>query len=115
MQSGGVGFFVFVVCSFLLLYFLQFLSFSQAGHTCHRCLPEPCHNGGTCTGVQESGFTCTCVSGWGGDVCQTKVDVATPSSIKWLPVPSNLSSKAHKNVDSLSLLAAGILWLVVVM
>jgi len=87
----------------------------MAGHTCHRCLPEPCHNGGTCTGVQESGFTCTCVSGWGGDVCQTKVDVATPSSIKWLPVPSNLSSKAHKNVDSLSLLAAGILWLVVVM
>ena len=42
----------------------------MAGHTCHRCLPEPCHNGGQCAGVQESGFTCTCKTGFTGDVCQ---------------------------------------------
>lgn len=42
----------------------------MAGHTCHRCLPEPCHNGGTCSGVQEAGFTCQCADGFSGDLCQ---------------------------------------------
>merc|ERR1719409_1166476 len=40
----------------------------MAGHTCHRCLPEPCQNGGTCTGAQEKGFTCKCLMGFTGDV-----------------------------------------------
>ena len=44
----------------------------MAGHTCHRCLPEPCRNGGVCLGKQESGFTCTCSLGWSGDLCQRK-------------------------------------------
>jgi len=42
----------------------------MAGHTCHRCLPEPCHNGGVCKGVQESGFTCVCPESSSGDLCQ---------------------------------------------
>merc|ERR1712028_256729 len=42
----------------------------MAGHTCHRCLPNPCHNGGTCTGVQENGFSCTCKEHSKGDMCQ---------------------------------------------
>ena len=44
----------------------------MAGHTCHRCLPEPCQNGGTCTGQQEAGFTCRCPEGFAGDVCQIR-------------------------------------------
>merc|ERR1712166_452585 len=42
----------------------------MAGHTCHRCLPNPCHNGGTCTGVQENGFSCTRKEHSKGDMCQ---------------------------------------------
>merc|ERR1711871_1428855 len=44
----------------------------MAGHTCHRCLPEPCLNGGICAGVQEVGFSCKCRQGWVGDMCQFK-------------------------------------------
>jgi len=51
----------------------------MAGHTCHRCLPEPCLNGGVCTGVQEAGFTCKCRESWVGDMCQFKA--ATSLSI----------------------------------
>lgn len=44
----------------------------MAGHTCHRCLPEPCRNGGKCKGTQGKGFTCTCPVNWGGDVCHVR-------------------------------------------
>merc|ERR1711871_1290845 len=51
----------------------------MAGHTCHRCLPEPCLNGGVCTGVQEAGFACKCWESWVGDMFQFKA--ATSLSI----------------------------------
>ena len=51
----------------------------MAGHTCHRCLPEPCLNGGTCEGVQEAGFTCSCPDGFSGDMCQIKLETSTQS------------------------------------
>lgn len=44
----------------------------MAGWTCHRCLPEPCRNGGVCSGVQEHGFSCTCPAGYDGDLCQRR-------------------------------------------
>ena len=51
----------------------------MAGHTCHRCLPEPCLNGGSCIGVQERGFTCNCSYGFGGDLCQSVVATNAPT------------------------------------
>ena len=33
------------------------------------CSPNPCLNGGTCDEV-DSGFECTCESGFTGDVCE---------------------------------------------
>ena len=58
----------------------------MTGHTCHRCLPEPCSNGGVCTGFRNVtnegvrlpnpnapegvsyGFTCECPEGTAGDI-----------------------------------------------
>jgi hypothetical protein len=47
----------------------------MAAHTCHRCLPEPCKNNGTCTGKQGHGFSCDCPSGFGGDLCQSSMSL----------------------------------------
>jgi hypothetical protein len=34
------------------------------------CADAPCQNGGTCTdGVND--YTCTCVTGYSGDMCET--------------------------------------------
>ena len=48
----------------------------MAAHTCHRCLPEPCRNGGKCVGTQGRGFTCECADGFGGDLCEDVVSLA---------------------------------------
>ncbi|KAM6995259.1 brevican core protein [Tautogolabrus adspersus] len=40
------------------------------------CLENPCLNGGTC--VDGETASCVCLSGYGGDVCQTDVDVCEP-------------------------------------
>lgn len=32
------------------------------------CLPNPCHNGGTCV-VNGDSFTCVCKEGWEGPIC----------------------------------------------
>ena len=32
------------------------------------CEPNPCKNGGTCE-VAEASFTCTCATGYTGDIC----------------------------------------------
>ena len=34
------------------------------------CLSDPCQNGGTC--IDEiNAFTCICISGYTGDICET--------------------------------------------
>ncbi|XP_060905376.1 brevican core protein [Labrus mixtus] len=40
------------------------------------CLENPCLNGGTC--VDGETASCVCLSGYGGDVCQTDVEVCEP-------------------------------------
>eukprot|EP00947_MAST-08B_sp_MAST-8B-sp1_P005916 g5916.t1 len=52
----------------------------MAAHTCHRCLPEPCLNGGKCRGKQGHGFSCDCPSGFGGDLCQATVRLQTTTT-----------------------------------
>jgi hypothetical protein len=34
------------------------------------CASQPCHHGGTCTD-QLSKYTCTCASGYDGNICET--------------------------------------------
>lgn len=34
-------------------------------------VPNLCQNGGTCTPVGTTDYSCTCTSGWTGDQCQT--------------------------------------------
>jgi Notch-like protein len=38
------------------------------------CASAPCRNGGTCTQVGGGGYTCTCVAGYSGVLCQTNID-----------------------------------------
>jgi hypothetical protein len=33
------------------------------------CLSGPCLNGGTCTGNGGGSYTCDCLSGWTGQIC----------------------------------------------
>lgn len=42
------------------------------------CVPNPCQNGATCA---ESGadFTCTCATGFSGDLCETNIDDCVPN------------------------------------
>lgn len=77
----------------------------MAGHTCHRCLPEPCLHGGQCQGVQGRGFTCNC-SGAGaadddargreGDLCQKAISRVVPA------VPGTDATVGNDEVASLS-------------
>ena len=37
----------------------------------NKCHPNPCRNGGTCTGINEGeGFECTCREGFKGKNCE---------------------------------------------
>ncbi|XP_030043772.1 brevican core protein [Microcaecilia unicolor] len=36
------------------------------------CIPNPCHNGGTCMEIGDR-VTCLCIPGHGGDLCETSV------------------------------------------
>lgn len=37
----------------------------------NKCHPNPCRNGGTCTGINEGeGFECTCREGYKGKNCE---------------------------------------------
>nr|XP_033779057.1 brevican core protein [Geotrypetes seraphini]XP_033779058.1 brevican core protein [Geotrypetes seraphini] len=36
------------------------------------CIPNPCHNGGTCMEMEDR-VTCLCLPGHGGDLCETSV------------------------------------------
>ena len=37
----------------------------------NKCHPNPCRNGGTCTGINEGeGFECTCKEGYKGKSCE---------------------------------------------
>lgn len=44
--------------------------FSNFSADVNECASDPCTNGGTCVD-QVNGFTCSCVPGFTGDVCQT--------------------------------------------
>jgi len=46
------------------------------------CSPDPCQNGGICTGVANS-YICTCPAGYTGDNCQTAVDCAIGEWEAW--------------------------------
>lgn len=76
----------------------------MSGHTCHRCLPEPCLNGGKCSGIQESGFTCTCPDEFSGDMCQirrTKLDghVVGVNVEPFLPNENQSASEPNSTVS----------------
>ncbi|ELU17940.1 hypothetical protein CAPTEDRAFT_148381 [Capitella teleta] len=42
------------------------------------CLPNPCLNGGVCTGDGDT-FTCTCQPGYEGDTCGTDINECDPN------------------------------------
>ncbi|CAO2598689.1 Brevican core protein [Lemmus lemmus] len=41
------------------------------------CIPNPCHNGGTCLEETE-GFRCLCLPGYGGDLCNVGLQFCSP-------------------------------------
>lgn len=38
------------------------------------CVSSPCSNSGTCTSLPDGKFSCTCLSGYDGYLCQNDVD-----------------------------------------
>lgn len=49
------------------LYFMTFPIHTEQ----NKCHPNPCRNGGTCTGINEGeGFECTCREGFKGKNCE---------------------------------------------
>ena len=55
------------VCLFLFFWSVRlFISFSDIGE----CVSDPCQNGGTCLD-EINAFTCICIGGYTGDVCET--------------------------------------------
>ena len=36
----------------------------------NECASSPCHNGGSCVDG-DNGFTCSCISGYDGTLCET--------------------------------------------
>lgn len=52
---------------FLVMRFAIFVSNTEQ----NKCHPNPCRNGGTCTGINEGeGFECTCREGYKGKNCE---------------------------------------------
>lgn len=52
---------------FILLHFMTFPTHAEQ----NKCHPNPCRNGGTCTGINEGeGFECTCREGFKGKNCE---------------------------------------------
>ena len=33
------------------------------------CKPDPCNNGGNCSGDGKGGFNCACINGYSGQTC----------------------------------------------
>ena len=61
----------------------QFTCFTEQ----NKCHPNPCRNGGSCTGTMEAeGFECTCREGFKGKNCEgkekTRKEHATDEHIK---------------------------------
>ncbi|CAJ1063096.1 brevican core protein [Xyrichtys novacula] len=52
------------------------VSAAKQGGSADSCLENPCLNGGTC--VDGETLSCVCLSGYGGDFCETDVDVCEP-------------------------------------
>ncbi|XP_059195139.1 brevican core protein isoform X2 [Centropristis striata] len=52
------------------------VSAARPGGTSDSCLENPCLNGGTC--VDGESTRCICLPGYGGDLCQTDVEVCEP-------------------------------------
>ena len=50
-----------VICSFFLIFY--FLVNADP------CMPNPCHNGGTCIPTTDT-FVCKCKDGWFGRFCE---------------------------------------------
>jgi len=46
----------------------------MTGFRCHRCLPEPCMNGGSCENLWRQGYQCTCAGNFTGVNCQTVLE-----------------------------------------
>ncbi|XP_069846301.1 brevican core protein isoform X3 [Dipodomys merriami] len=42
------------------------------------CVPNPCHNGGTCLEEEEEGVRCLCLPGYGGDLCDVGLHFCSP-------------------------------------
>ncbi|KAM4861106.1 brevican core protein [Thomomys bottae] len=42
------------------------------------CIPNPCHNGGTCLEEEEEGVRCLCLPGYGGDLCDVGLHFCSP-------------------------------------
>ncbi len=42
------------------------------------CTPNPCNNGGTCSDGVDS-FTCSCLAGFAGDLCEINADDCDPN------------------------------------
>ena len=52
-------------------YLVTFYDISHSHTEQNKCHPNPCRNGGTCTGINEGeGFECTCREGFKGKNCE---------------------------------------------
>ncbi|KAK3258791.1 hypothetical protein CYMTET_32180 [Cymbomonas tetramitiformis] len=63
----------------------------MSGYLCHRCIPEPCKNGGSCTNYLGEGYTCNCPSGFTGDHCQVAYSSPPTSDSTYSPTSSSSS------------------------
>jgi len=65
----------------------------MTGHYCHKCLPSPCLNGGTCENIWNKGYRCKCAAGFEGDNCQHKAG-ERPADLPPCPDPEPLLDAA---------------------